>query len=139
MIGNGEDSAYFKSLLSSGRLLFDSGVVAEVTYGKGENLWAYHRDVEVQGSLGALAFVGNKGTLTTVEGIDEIAVAPRRGLFVQDTTRVLDYLTAGTPLYVSATESLYALKVGDALRRASKSGQSIYLEEALHTRTPGLC
>lgn len=139
MIRNETDPSYFKSLLSSGRLLFDSGVVAELTYGKGENLWAYHRDVEVQGSLGALAFVGNEGTVTTVEGVEKIAVTPRRGLLVQDTTRVLEHLTVGAPLYVSAAESVYALKVGDALRRASKCGQSVYLEEAFHTKMPGLC
>ena len=119
------NAAYFKSILSSGRLQFETGVIAELTYGKGENLWGYCREIEVQGSEGALFFRGNKGVLTTVKGEEAIAVAPRRGLFVQDTERVLDYLTEGTPLYVSAEESVYALKVGDALRRASISGETV--------------
>lgn len=121
------DSRYFKGILSSARLQFDCGLIAELTYGKGENLWVRRRDVEVQGSLGALAFVGNEGTITTAEGEKAIAVAPRKGLFVKDTEMVLDYLTDGTPLYVSAAESLYALRVGDALRRASDSGETVCL------------
>lgn len=122
-----ENAGYFKSLLSSARLQFESGVVAELTYGKGEALWAYHRDIEVQGSLGAIAFTKNKGWLTTAEGTQQITVAPRKGLFAKDTECVLDYLTQGTPLYVSAAESVYALSVGDALRRASESGQTVCL------------
>ena len=121
------DDHYFKSVLSSGRLQFANGVVAELTYGKGENLWAYHRDVEVQGSLGAIAFVRNRGTLTTADGETKIEIAPRKGLFLKDTQSFLAYLTEGTPLYVSAAESVYALTVGDALRRASENGQTIYL------------
>ena len=128
MLHNETDTAYFKSILSSGRLLFESGVVAELTYGKGEDLWTYHREVEVQGSLGALSFAGGEGSLTTADGRQDIPVAPRRGLFVKDTAMVLDYLTQGNPLYVSAAESVYALTVGDALRRASVSGQTILLE-----------
>ncbi len=129
-ISNVENANYFTSILSSARLRFENGVIAELTYGKGEGLWAYHRDIEVQGSLGAMVFVGNEGQLMTAEGARKIAIAPRKGLFVKDTTYVLDYLTQGSPLYVSAAESVYALSVGDALRRASESGETIYLNEA---------
>jgi biliverdin reductase len=103
---------------------------AELTYGKGEEIWAYHRDVEVQGSLGAMVFVRDEGRLVTAQGTRGIAIAPRKGLFVKDTAYVLDYLTQGSPLYVSAAESLYALSVGDALRRASESGETVYLSGA---------
>ncbi len=126
--GSEVDAAYFRGILSSGRLQFKNGMIAELTYGKGENLWVHRREIEVQGSEGALSFNGNEGMLTTAKGGEAIAVAPRRDLFVQDTKRVLDYLTKGTPLYVSADESVYALKVGDALRRASISGETICLE-----------
>jgi len=122
-----DNPAYFSRLLSSGRLLFESGVVAEVTYGKGEGLWRRCRDVEVQGRLGAISFTGNKGELITADGVRAISVAPRKGLFIKDTESVLDYLIEGTPLYVSVAQSVYALKVGDALRRASQSGQTVYL------------
>lgn len=120
-------SKYFKSILSSGRLRFENGVMAELTYGKGEQLWTARRDVEIQGSLGALCFVRNEGVLTTTTGSVPVAVAPRRGLFVKDTAAVLDYLTEGTRLYVSSEDSVYALKVGDAMRRASQSGRTVEL------------
>ena len=119
---------YFASVLSSARLQFANGLVAELTYGKGEGFWVGRRDVEIQGRSGALVFEGNEGRLTTDEGTTPINVAPRRGLFVRDTQGVLDYLTEGKPLYVEASESLYALRVGDALRRASESGRTVYLE-----------
>ncbi|MGB3291635.1 MAG: Gfo/Idh/MocA family oxidoreductase [Phormidesmis sp.] len=122
-----DNSDYFKGILSSARLQFERGLVAELTYGKGENLWARRRDIEIQGEFGALTFVGNAGTLTTAEAVRTITVAPRKGLFVKDTRMVLDHLTDQAPLYVSAAESVYALTVGDALRRASESGRTVYL------------
>lgn len=122
------DADYFSSVLSSARLQFCSGLVAELTYGKGEGFWAASRYVEIQGRLGALVFDRGEGRLITAEGVDSIAVEPRKGLFVKDTQDVLDYLLEGSSLYVSAEESLYALRVGDALRRASKLRQTIYLD-----------
>ena len=119
------DADYFSSVLSSARLRFECGLVAELTYGKGEGFWAGRRDVEIQGSLGALVFERNEGRLMTAEGVQAIAVPPRKGLFVKDTQAVLDYLIDGQPLYVSAQDSLYALRVGDALRRASENGQVV--------------
>ena len=121
---------YFSSVLSSARLQFENGLVAELTYGKGADFWAARRHVEIQGSLGALVFARNEGCLITAEGEESITVAPRKGLFVKDTRGVLDYLLEGTPLYVSAEESLYALSVGDALRRASEGGQTVYLDDS---------
>ncbi len=123
-----EEASAFSSILSSARLTFRSGLIADLTYGKGDQLWVRRRDVEVQGSAGAMSFVGNEGQLITADGNQAIAVAPRKGLFVKDTTGVLDYLTEGKPLYVSAAESVYALSVGDALRRASESGETVYLD-----------
>ena len=124
------DADYFSSVLSSARLQFASGLVAELTYGKGEGFWAARRHVEIQGSLGAFVFARNEGSLITAEGTESITVAPRKGLFVKDTQGVLDCLLEGTPLYVSAEESLYALSVGDALRRASEGGQTVYLDSS---------
>ncbi len=121
------DPSFFKSILSSGRLRFECGVLAELTYGKGEQLWVARRDVEVQGSLGALTFVRNDGLLTTAAGTQSVTVAPRKGLFVKDTEGVLAYLTEGLPLYVSAAESVYSLWVGEALRQASEIGKTVVL------------
>lgn len=120
--------SFYSSILSSGRLQFASGMIAELTYGKGEGFWAARRDVEIQGSLGSLTFVRNEGLLTTVGGTQAIEVAPRKGLFVKDTKNVLAYLCEGSSLYVSSSESVYALKVSDALRRASESGQTVSLD-----------
>lgn len=125
--GEGEDG-WFKGVVSSARLEFVSGGVAELAYGKGEGLWLKRRDVEMQGALGAIAFTGNAGRLVTSTGERAIAVEPRKGLFVKDTAAVLSYLTEKTPLYVSAAESLYALSVADALRRASESGSTVAVD-----------
>ena len=122
------DADYFASVLSSARLQFANGLVAELTYGKGEGFWAARRDIEIQGRSGALVFERNEGYLITAEGTEPIGVAPRKGLFVKDTQDVLSYLIDGTPLYVEVSESLYALRVGDALRRSSESGQRVYLD-----------
>lgn len=116
---------YFRQMLSSGRLQFDSGLIAELVYGKGEGLMVYHREIEVQGEQGKLFFDRNEGMLMTAKGTSVIAIKPRRGLFVKDTQGILDNLTEGTPLYVSAAESVYALRVGDALRRASDTGETV--------------
>jgi len=123
---NQADESFLRNVVSSGRLQFASGVVAELTYGKGDQLWMARRDVEIQGSLGALTFMRrNDGLLTTAAGAEPIPVAPRKGLFVQDTEAVLAHLTTGSPMYVSADESVYSLSVGDALRQASETGQSV--------------
>ena len=122
------DNDYFASILSSARLQFENGLVAELTYGKGEGFWMSRRNVEIQGELGALVFERNEGQLTTVEGIEPVLVAPRKGLFLKDTQSVLDYLTEGKSLYLEASESLYALKVGEALRRASERGKTVCIE-----------
>ena len=121
------DPAYVKSLWSMGWLKFASGALAELTYAKGEEVWLAAREIEMQGTLGALSFVGNEGRLATDAGSHSISVVPRRGLLAEDTAAVLDFLTEGRSLYVSAQESLYALRVGDALRQSSEKGQTVYL------------
>ena len=123
------DSSFFSSLLSSARLQFKSGLIAELTYGKGESFWTGRRDVEVQGQLGSLIFERDEGRLTTDKGVEPIAVVPRRGLFLKDTQSVLEFLTTGKALYVEPSGSLYALRVSEALRRASDSGQTVLIED----------
>lgn len=122
---NEKNKPFLTNIISSGRLQFECGVVAELTYGKGEQLWVARRDVEIQGSLGALTFVRSNGQIKTATETALIEVAPRKGLFVQDTENVLSYLMEGSSLYVSAAESVYALRVGEALRQASETGQTV--------------
>ncbi|MEM9907884.1 MAG: Gfo/Idh/MocA family oxidoreductase, partial [Cyanobacteria bacterium P01_D01_bin.44] len=111
----------------SAQLRFQTGLMADITYGKGEHLWNFSRRVEIQGTQGSLLFDRDQGTLTTHAGAQPISVTPRRGLFTQDTTQVLDYLTTRAPLYVSPTASLYSLTVADALRKSAETGQVIPL------------
>ena len=113
------------SFLCTAQLRFKSGMVAEVTYGKGDKLWQPMRRMEVHGQQGGLIIDGDQGTLILPDGHHSIAVSPRKGLFVKDTTMVLDHLLEGAPLYLTATESFYALKVADAARRAAETSQVV--------------
>lgn len=116
---------YYTTCLCQAQLQFDQGIVATVTYGKGEALWQTARSLTIQGKQGALLFEGDTGQLVTTAGTQDIALGSRRGLFAQDMQQVLAYLQAGTPLYVTPEASLYALKVADAARRSAASQQVI--------------
>jgi biliverdin reductase len=124
----GQSSAYYRSCLCTAHLRFKNGLVAEVTYGKGENLWQPERRLEVHGESGALLFDGDEGMLVLPEERRPIEVGARRGLFAKDTANVLDHLVLGTPLYVASAASLYALKVADAARRSAETGQTVVVE-----------
>jgi biliverdin reductase len=115
--------SYYTACLCAAQLQFKSGLIADVVYGKGDALWQPERKMEVQGEKGGLVFDGDGGVLINSEGSQAIAVGARRGLFIKDTTAVLDYLIQGTPLYVSAEESLYTLRVADAARRSAETNQ----------------
>lgn len=118
-------SGFYQACICMAQLCFTSGVVADVTYGKGETFWQASRTFEVQGDQGALSFNGDQGSLIRADGTQPIEVGSRRGLFAKDTGIVLDHLCDGKPLYVTAAESLYTLKVADAARRSAETGQTI--------------
>ena len=122
--GEGE---YFKACLCTAQLRFANDVIGEVVYGKGEVFWQRSRLLEVQGDKGTLIFEGDRGTLVREEERTPIEVGSRRGLFAKDTTMVLDYLIAGTPLYVTPAASLYALEVANAASKSVETGQTIQL------------
>ena len=117
----------FKSCLCLAQLMFKNGVIADLTYGKGERIWQEHRSLELQGELGAVVFDGQEGNIVRGEDISPITVASRRGLFVKDTAYVLDYLLQNRPLYVKPEESLYALKVAEAARQSAQTGKMMQL------------
>jgi biliverdin reductase len=121
-------SHFYQSCLCTAQLRFHSGVLAEVVYGKGEAIWRSYRQFEVQGQHGALLFEGDQGTLIQAGDRHPIAVQGRRGLFAKDTTLVLDHLTLGTPLYVTAAASVYTLKVAAAAQRSALEGKSVWVE-----------
>ncbi|MBE9043680.1 Gfo/Idh/MocA family oxidoreductase [Pleurocapsales cyanobacterium LEGE 10410] len=121
-------SDYFTSCLCNARLNFNCGVVAEVTYGKGEVFWRSDRIFEIYGERGKILFTGEKGTLILGQEETEIPIVPRRGLFAQDTAMVLDYLFDQQPLYIQPQASLYALQVANAARESASLNQTVYLE-----------
>ncbi|HBE21752.1 MAG TPA: glycosyl transferase family 2 [Cyanobacteria bacterium UBA11149] len=110
---------YYRACLCTGQLKFTNGLIADVTYSKGETCWQSLRNFEVHGEKGTLLFEGEKGMLIRGEEKTPIEVEGRRGLFVKDTQMVLDYLTEGKPLYVSSQDSLYALQVGEMARQSA--------------------
>ena len=114
---------YFKACLCNAQLRFFNGMIAEITYGKGDVFWQGKRTFEIHGDQGTLIFEGQKGSLIRDQEIIEIPVVSRRGLFTKDTTMVLDYLTENKPLYVEPEASLYALQVAEKTRQASNNGQ----------------
>lgn len=123
-----EDPEFYSACLCTTQLRFSSGLIGEVTYGKGKTFFQAERKFEVQGEEGTLIFDGEQGKLVKGETTTPIEVGSRRGLFAKDTKMVLDYLLEGTPLYVTPAESLYTLKVADAARESSETGQTVYLK-----------
>lgn len=124
----GIDEEFYKGCLCTAQLRFTGGLVAIVTYGKGETLWQEERLFEIHADKGGLIFDGDKGILVQAEQTTPIEVGSRRGLFAKDTGMVLDHLLEGTPLYVTANASCYALKVADAARRSAETGQTVVLD-----------
>ena len=119
------EAEFYQSCFCTTQINFSSGLLGEVVYAKGETMWEAERKFEVHGENGGLIFNAQQGVLIDAEKTTPIEVGSRRGLFVKDTTMVLDYLFNGTPLYVSAEESLYALKVADAARESAEMGTTI--------------
>lgn len=124
---NLSDVDYFTACFCQAQLTFDSGVKADLTYGKGDVFWHSDRTMEIYGEAGKIVFVGEKGMLIRENNEQEIPVIPRRGLFAQDTTMVLDYLFKQQPLYIQPQASLYALQVANAAQESNNTKQTIYL------------
>ena len=119
------EAEYFNACLCNAQLRFVNGAIAEISYGKGDVFWHGYRHLEIYGDQGTISFMGEKGSLIKGEETITLPVKSRRGLFVQDTSMVLDYLTEGQPLYVKPQASLYALQVADAARRSADSNQVV--------------
>jgi biliverdin reductase len=115
--------------LCEAQLLFKNGLIAEVTYGKGEVFWQNERTFTIHGEAGSLIFEGETGQLINSEGSQALEVETRRGLFAKDTAMVLDYLFDRVPLYVTPQASLYALEVAYAAYQSSLSGKTVFLAD----------
>lgn len=118
---------YYAACLCKAQLSFESGVLADVLYAKGDRF--HHREnlMEVRGDGGTLVLGSAGGQLYRGEDMTEIPVGSRRGLFAKDTHLVLDYLCEDTPLYIRPEASIYTLEVADAVRRAAETESCLQL------------
>ena len=120
-----EGLACYSTCLCTAQLTFVSGLIAEVTYGKGEALWEATRRLEVMGRQGHLCFEGDEGTITDSQGPRPIAVGSRRGLFAADTAQVIEHLLTGQALYCTPSASLYTLEVATAIQQSAATGKAV--------------
>ncbi len=118
----------YNSTLCNAQIGMKNGIILDITYGKGDVFWQPCRTFELHGDHGSLIFDGDGGKLIQQEE-EEIKLGSRRGLFTEDTKRVLDYLFENKPLYLNASESCYALKVGNAADKSAKIGKTVFLDD----------
>jgi biliverdin reductase len=122
---NAEGMAHYTTCLCTAQLTFASGLMAEVTYSKGEALWEATRRLEVIGNQGYLCFDGDQGTLTNAEGTHPLEVGSRRGLFAADTAQVIAHLLTGQRLYCNPDASLYTLRVATAAQESAATRKAV--------------
>lgn len=118
----------YTACLCVAQLTFHTGLIATVTYGKGDAFTYPMRVFELHGDRGTLLFDKDRGTCIQGETQTSLDLGSRRGLFQQDTRAVVDYLCEGRPLYVQPTASLYALRVAAAAEQAARLGQAVAVD-----------
>jgi biliverdin reductase len=118
----------YTACLCSAQLRFASGLIADLSYGKGDALWQAERTLTIHGEQGAIAIDGSEGTLILDGETRALDMGSRRGLFAKDTAMVLDHLLHQAPLYVNVESSLYALKVAEAAQQSAHQGRVIEVE-----------
>lgn len=111
--------------MCTAQLQFENGIIADLSYGKGEAIWQSERMLEIHGSAGMLQVGTSDGRLVTPNGETPLTVGSRRGLFARDTAMVLDHLIDQHPLYVSLESTTNALRVADAIREACVTGKTV--------------
>jgi biliverdin reductase len=127
---NAADAGYFRAFLCNAQLKLTNGILAHITYGKGEIFAKSERTFEIHGEQGSLIFRGDQGQLIKQGNIIPIDVGSRRGLFAKDTHMVLDALIEGTPLYITPAQSCYALKIANAADESVQTGQTVKLNSS---------
>jgi biliverdin reductase len=118
---------WYTSCVCNAQLLFENGVLADISYSKGENFWHPERVMELQGSQGAIVFAGDKGKLITADGEIELDAGTTRGLFKKDTENVLSHLFDDVPLYSDHKIILHSLAVANAAEKAAATNQTVML------------
>ncbi len=119
---------YYKACISQAQLSFQDGLLAEVTYGKGETFWQGARTFELHGEKGLLIFEGEEGHLIRGEEKIALELPERKGLIAKDTILVLDHLWLDTPMYITPEESYYSLKVAECAAQSTQNNQMIYID-----------
>ncbi|MDY7021791.1 MAG: Gfo/Idh/MocA family oxidoreductase [Cyanobacteriota bacterium] len=123
-----EQADLYKSCLCTAQLQFNSGILAEAVYGKGEAFWEPENIFTLYGENGKLIFTPKQGQLIQGENVQTLEVESRRGLFAKDTHIVLEHLLHQTPLYVTASESAYTLKVADTVRQSAQTSLTLVVK-----------
>ncbi|MEM8640923.1 MAG: Gfo/Idh/MocA family oxidoreductase [Cyanobacteria bacterium P01_G01_bin.54] len=118
---------YYRACLCSAQLQFQQGVLATITYGKGEWFAETERTLMIQGDRGTVNFAGSQGQLTQANQQTPLSLGSRRGVFDQDTRAVIAHLLQDQALYTTPQASCYALQVAQAARQAAQTGQTIAL------------
>ena len=118
---------HFTSCVCNAQLQFENGVLADISYSKGESFWQPERIMELQGSDGALIFSGDKGKLITETGEMELDAGTTRGLFKKDTENVLSHLFNGTLLYTNYESILHSLAVANAAEKSAITNQIVII------------
>lgn len=131
-----EGMTCYSTCLCTAQLTFASGLMAEVTYGKGEALWQATRRLEVLGSDGSLCLDGDQGTLIDAQGANDLEVGSRRGLFAADTAQVIEHLLTGQALYCTPEASLYTLQVATAAQRSAATGRVVDIAAPMPPYSP---
>ncbi len=117
----------FTSCVCNAQLQFENGVLADISYSKGENFWQPERIMELQGSQGAIIFSGDKGKLITANEETELDAGTTRGLFKKDTENVLSHLFNGTRIYTNHDSILHSLAVANAAEKSATTNQIVML------------
>jgi len=118
---------HFTSCICNAQLQFENGVLADISYCKGEKFWHPERIMELQGSQGAIVFSGDQGKLITTNGEIELDAGTTRGLFKKDTENVLSHLFTGSPLYTNHESILHSLAVANAAEKSAITNQTVIL------------
>lgn len=119
---------YFQGCFCVAQLSFESGLLGQTIYAKGETLWQNERKFEIHGEHGGIIFNEDTGQMVTRDGTIPIETINRKGLFTKDTSMVLDHLLTGAELYVTSEQSLYTMKVADAALRSAQTGLTIVVD-----------
>ncbi|NEO83428.1 MAG: Gfo/Idh/MocA family oxidoreductase [Spirulina sp. SIO3F2] len=121
------DTPYYRACLCSAQLRFRQGLIATITYGKGEWFSGSERSLIIHGDRGSLSFQGNQGILTQGEQQTPLTLGSRRGVFAKDLQYIVDHLKADAPLYTTAAASCFALEVAQAASDSARLGKTIQL------------